>query len=247
MSKAILQLVSLHKSFGGLKVTDGISMALHSGEIHALIGPNGAGKTTLISQIAGNIKPESGSVFLAGKDITHLSVAARAQKGLGRCFQVSSLAMSLSVRRNVMVAAQSVSGSSFSFFKQIKNDIKLIKAADLCISHIGLSGKEEVIVAELSHGERRKVEIACALALQPKVLLLDEPMAGLGSSGSKHLGELLNKLKHIHPILIVEHDMDMVFQLADKVSVLVYGRIIAQGTVDSIRRNKQVKKAYLGD
>lgn len=246
MTDAILKLVQLTKRFGALPATEDVSIDLCLGEIHALIGPNGAGKSTLIAQIAGSLKPDSGDIYLAGERINHLSVAARAQRGLGRCFQVSTLAMPLSVRRNVMMACQAIQGSSFRFWKPVDTDTELTEAADRAIRQLGLHDKAHQAVSTLSHGERRQVEVACALALRPKLLLLDEPMAGLGASGSEELTGYLETLKHQIPILLIEHDMDAVFRLADRISVLVYGKIIAEGNAVEIRRNPTVRDAYLG-
>jgi branched-chain amino acid transport system ATP-binding protein len=246
MIDPILRIENLYKSFGALKATDDVSLDLRKGEIHALIGPNGAGKSTLISQIAGSLKPDFGKIFLDAEDITHLSVAARAVKGLGRCFQVSSLAMPLSVRRNVMIASQAITGSSFRFWKAVESDKALIAAADEAINMVGLLDRADVPVSNLSHGERRQLEVGCALALKPKLLLLDEPMAGLGAGGSERLTVLLESLKSEIPILLIEHDMDAVFRLADRISVLVYGQMLAQGTADQIRHNPLVREAYLG-
>ncbi|MFT5598483.1 MAG: branched-chain amino acid transport system ATP-binding protein [Urechidicola sp.] len=246
MTSSILNIDNLHKHFGALKATDGVSLDLRQGEIHALIGPNGAGKSTLINQIAGGLQPDQGHIFLDGEDITMLSVAERARKGLGRCFQISSLAMPLSVRRNVMIASQAITGSSFRFWKAVNRDQALIDAADDVIALVGLQDRADAPVSILSHGERRQVEFACALALKPRLLLLDEPMAGLGASGSERLADFLETLKHDIPILLIEHDMDAVFRLADRISVLVYGQVIAQGNADEIRNNAIVKEAYLG-
>jgi branched-chain amino acid transport system ATP-binding protein len=237
IAEPILRIERLHKSFGALHATDNISLDLRKGEIHALIGPNGAGKSTLIAQIAGSLKPDRGQIFLDGEDVTHLSVAARAVKGLGRCFQVSSLAMPLSVRRNVMIASQAISGSSFRFWKAVESDKALIAAADEAIETMGLLDRADVPVSFLSHGERRQLEVGCALALKPKLLLLDEPMAGMGAGGSERFTMLLESLKH---------DMDAVFRLADRISVLVYGQIVAHGTAEQIRHNPLVREAYLG-
>lgn len=246
MADPVLRVQDLHKSFGALKATDGVGIELLQGEIHALIGPNGAGKSTLISQIAGGLAPDSGHIYLGGENVTRLSIAARANKGLGRCFQISSLAMPLSVRRNVMMASQAVSGSSFRFWKQIRGDWDLIAAAEDAIRRVGLEARADIPVSKLSHGERRQVEVACALALKPKVLLLDEPMAGLGAGGSERLTGFLEQLKHEVPILLVEHDMDAVFRLADCISVLVYGRVISHGNANEIRTDPLVHEAYLG-
>ena len=246
-ARPLLRIVGLSKSFGALVATDDVSLSLHGGEIHALIGPNGAGKSTLIGQIAGSLAPDAGRVELAGVDVTTLSVAARARLGLGRTFQVSSLAAPLSARRNVMIAAQAADGSSFPFWKAVCRDGALVAAAESALDRVGLLDRADRPVAELSHGERRQVEVACALALRPKFLLLDEPMAGLGPEGSARLTDFLERLKQEVPILLVEHDMDAVFRLADRISVLVYGQVIAQGTAAQIRGNATVQEAYLGE
>ncbi|WP_043529643.1 ABC transporter ATP-binding protein [Litchfieldella xinjiangensis] len=247
MSEAVLELRNLHKRFGALQATRDVTLDLRPGEIHALIGPNGAGKSTLIGQIAGHIAPDEGQIRLSAEDITGLSVAERARRGLGRSFQVSSLADSLSVLRNVMVAVQAIQGHSFRFWKPVDRDASLIEPARAAIARMQLSSRADTPVSELSHGERRQVEVACALALNPRALLLDEPMAGLGPEGSLKLTELLETLKLEVPILLIEHDMDAVFRLADRVTVLVSGEVIAHGTCDEIRTHPRVREAYLGD
>jgi branched-chain amino acid transport system ATP-binding protein len=247
MNDAVLTLARLNKRFGALQATRDVSLDLRQGEIHALIGPNGAGKSTLIGQIAGGLKPDTGSIVLAGQDITSLSVAQRARLGLGRSFQVSSLAEPLSVKRNVMIAVQALQGHSFRFWKPVHCDERLLAPAMEALERMALTHRADTPVSELSHGERRQVEVACALALKPKVLLLDEPMAGLGPEGSARLTELLEALKHEVPILLIEHDMDAVFRLADRISVLVAGAVIAHGDSAEIRGNPQVREAYLGD
>lgn len=247
MSEPLLQVKQLNKAFGALQATRDVSLDLYPGEIHALIGPNGAGKSTLISQITGNLPPDSGEILLQGEDITGLTVAERAQRGLGRSFQVSSLADELSVRRNVMIAVQAIQGSSFRFWKPVRSDASLLEPVAAILERLGLSDRAGTRVAELSHGERRLVEMACALALQPKALLLDEPMAGMGSEGTVRMVELLSALRQEVPILLIEHDMDAVFQLADRVSVLVSGGVLAQGTADEIRNHPAVREAYLGE
>ncbi|TGG93369.1 ABC transporter ATP-binding protein [Natronospirillum operosum] len=247
MSEPLLQVKQLNKAFGALQATRDVSLDLYPGEIHALIGPNGAGKSTLISQITGNLPPDSGEILLQGEDITGLTVAERAQRGLGRSFQISSLADELSVRRNVMIAVQAIQGSSFRFWKPVSSDASLLEPVATILERLGLSDRAGTLVAELSHGERRLVEMACALALQPRALLLDEPMAGMGSEGTARMVKLLSELKHEVPILLIEHDMDAVFQLADRVSVLVSGGVLAQGTADEIRNHPAVREAYLGE
>jgi branched-chain amino acid transport system ATP-binding protein len=246
MAEAVLALDHLAKAFGALKVTDDVSLDLRQGEIHALIGPNGAGKSTLIHQIAGSIRPDRGMLRFLGRDIAGLSVAARARMGLARSFQVSSLALEFSALRNVMLAVQARQGSSFRFVRPVREDASLTGPAMAMLVRVGLESRADVVAAELSHGERRKLEIAIALALEPKAFLLDEPMAGMGPEGSKDLTRFLDGLRADAPILLVEHDMDAVFALADRISVLVYGRVIASGKPAEIRRDAEVRKAYLG-
>jgi branched-chain amino acid transport system ATP-binding protein len=247
MAEPVLVISDLVKSFGALLATDHVSIDLRPGEIHALIGPNGAGKSTLINQIAGTIRPDSGSIRFADEDITAHGVAERARRGLGRTFQVSSLAPEFSALRNVMLAVQAVQGSSFRFFRPVMRDDRLIEPAMSALYRVGLAGRASVRAAELSHGERRQLEIAIALALGSKAFLLDEPMAGMGPEGSKNLTAFLDGLRAEAPILLVEHDMDAVFALADRITVLDYGRVIATGSVEEIRRNPEVRRAYLGD
>ncbi|MBA3448167.1 MAG: ABC transporter ATP-binding protein [Pseudaminobacter sp.] len=247
MAEAILSIRDLRKSFGALQATDNVSLDLRPGEIHALIGPNGAGKTTLIHQISGGLRPDGGTIEFLGEDIGHLGVAGRARRGLGRSFQISSLAPEFSALRNVMLAVQSRQGSSFRFFRPVMSDRSLTEPAMAMLERTGLAARANVPAAELSHGERRQLEIAIALALGSKAFLFDEPMAGMGPEGSKALTVFLDRLRHEAPILLVEHDMDAVFALADRISVLVYGRVIATGTVDEIRNDAEVRRAYLGE
>lgn len=247
MADPVLSLRDVRKSFGALKATDGVSLDLRPGEIHALIGPNGAGKSTLIHQIAGTLRPDAGAISFLGSDIGGLGVAERARMGLARSFQISSLALEFSALRNVMLAVQSRQGSSFRFFRPVMHDRSLTEPAMTMLERVGLADRARVPATELSHGEKRQLEIAIALALGPKAFLLDEPMAGMGPEGSKRLTGFLDKLREEAPILLVEHDMDAVFSLADRISVLVYGRVIATGTVAEIRGNPQVRRAYLGE
>lgn len=247
MAEPVLVLSHLAKSFGALKVTDDVSLGLLPGEVHALIGPNGAGKSTLIHQIAGTIRPDGGAIRFLGRDIGSLSVAARARLGLARSFQVSSLVLEFSALRNVMLAVQARQGSSFRFFRGVMKDRALTDPALAMLERVGLAERAKVAAAELSHGERRKLEIAIALALEPRVFLLDEPMAGMGPEGSKELTRFLDGLRHEAPILLIEHDMDAVFALADRISVLFYGRIIASGRPEEIRKDPEVQRAYLGE
>lgn len=247
MADVTLSVRNLRKNFGALKATDDVSLDLRAGEIHALIGPNGAGKTTLIHQIAGAIKQDGGTIEFLGRDIGGLGVAGRARLGLGRSFQVSSLAPEFSALRNVMLAVQSQQGPSFGILRPVMRDPSLTEPALRMLERVGLGGRAGMTAAELSHGERRRLEIAITLALRPKAFLLDEPMAGMGPEGSKGLTELLSDLRQEAPILLVEHDMDAVFALADRVSVLVYGRIVASGRVGEIRANPEVRRAYFGE
>jgi branched-chain amino acid transport system ATP-binding protein len=210
-------------------------------------GPTGAGKSTLIAQMSGRLTPDSGTVTFRGQDITALSVAARARRGLGRSFQISSLIPEYSARRNVMLALQACGTHPFRFLKPVMWDKRLTSDADAILTRVGLQGRASVPSAELSHGERRLLELAVALALEPACFLLDEPMAGMGTEGVGTLVDFLRALKSEAPILLVEHDMDAVFALADRISVLVYGQIIATGSVEDIRNNARVREAYLGE
>ncbi|QPC85734.1 ATP-binding cassette domain-containing protein [Mesorhizobium sp. NBSH29] len=247
MTEIVLNVAHLRKSFGALKATDDVSLDLRAGEIHALIGPNGAGKSTLIHQISGTFPPDSGTIHFRGEEVSQLNMAARARRGLGRSFQISSLAPEFSALRNVMLAVQAKQGSSFRFFRSVTNDPTLREPAMAALERVGLAERADVRAAELSHGERRKLEIATALAMGPQVFLLDEPMAGMDPEGAKDLTAVLDGLRAEAPILLVEHDMNAVFALADRISVLVYGQVIASGTVDDIRSNADVRRAYLGE
>ena len=247
MTDPVLDVRNLQKSFGALTATNDVSLDLRPGEIHALIGPNGAGKSTLIAQIAGTLAPDRGAIHLSGQDVTTLSAAARSRKGLGRSFQISSLAMPLSAFDNISVAALGARNAKLSFWRQIRRDSQLSDTVKGVLERIGLSTRAHLPVAHLSHGERRLVELGCVLAGQPKAILLDEPMAGLGQDGTHAMTGFLANLKSTAPILLVEHDMDAVFALADRLSVLVDGRIIAQGPPDVIRADREVEAAYLGE
>ena len=246
-SKTVLRIDHLNKSYGALNVSNDICCDLKQGEIHTLIGPNGAGKSTLVGQISGWIKPDSGNIWLDNTNITQLSVAKRSRLGLGRSFQVSCLAMELTALQNVMLAVQAQQGSSFKFWTATATDKSLIETAEQILQQLHISDYKNVIAAQLSHGKRRELEVACALALKPKVLILDEPMAGLDPSSTQGLIGFLLKLKSQIPILLIEHDMDAVFQLSDRISVLVYGKLIFSGTPDEIKASDEVRKAYLGD
>ena len=247
MAERVLEVSDLTKSFGAVRAADSVTFDLRSGEIHALIGPNGAGKTTLLHLVSGGIEPDAGTVRFLGNDVGQLDLAGRARLGMGRTFQVSSLIPEYSALRNVMLAVQARQGSAFRFCASAANDSTLVRPALEALSRVGLEHRASVPAEELSHGERRKLEISIVLALGAKAFLLDEPMAGLGPEGSRELTGLLRTLRQEAPILLVEHDMDAVFALADRISVLVYGRIIATGTVEEIRKDRGVREAYLGD
>jgi len=247
MTETILQTRNLTKSFGALTASNDISLDLRLGEIHALIGPNGAGKSTLIKQIAGNLRPDSGSVHFLGQNVTALTTYQRARLGLGRTFQISALAMEHTVLQNAMLGALGASGKPFRFLRPVMNDATLRDTAQNALHRVGLQDHAATITANLSHGQRRQLEVAVALTLKPRAFLMDEPMAGLGAGGSKRLTGFLDTLRAEAPILLVEHDMDAVFALADRISVLVYGEIIATGTATEIRANADVRRAYLGE
>ena len=246
MVSPILSIQNLSKKFGAVIASEDVSIDLYQSEIHGLIGPNGAGKSTLIKQISGEIKQDSGKIVLGENEISNQPVFQRAKLGLARSFQVSSIIPSFTVLENVILAIQGNLGQTFKFWKPVSKNQELINAAHGYLDQVDLKLRMFILASELSHGERRKLEISMALALEPKVFLLDEPMAGLGAAGSKVMTKQLAKLKSRAPILLIEHDMDAIFALADRISVLVYGRIIATGTVDEIRSNANVKEAYLG-
>jgi branched-chain amino acid transport system ATP-binding protein len=243
----VLALRGLTKNFGGLRVTDHVDLDLFSGEVHAVIGPNGAGKTTLIHQVSGFLTPDAGSVSLAGRDVTRFAPEARARAGLARSFQITSVLPGFSAIENVALAVQARSGSSFRFLGAAAQEVALNDRAAAILDQVGLGGRKDTAAGALSHGEKRTLEFAIATAMEPKVMLLDEPMAGAGHEEGERLVQLMLALKGKVPMLLVEHDMDAVFRLADRVSVLVYGKIIATGTPDAIRANPEVRAAYLGE
>ena len=247
MTEPVLATHNLTKNFGALRASDGISIDLRPGEIHAIIGPNGAGKSTLIHQICGGLRPDSGTVQLLGRDVTNDGIAARARAGLGRTFQISALAMEDSVLQNAMLGALGHSGRPWRFWRPALRDAELRARAEDSLRRVGLADHLHQRTANLSHGQRRQLEVAVALTLAPKALNMDEPKAGLGAAGSALLTRFLDGLRAQAPILLVEHDMDAVFALADRISVLVYGRVIATGTVADIRASREVREAYLGE
>ncbi len=244
---AVLEVSGLNKSFGGIKATDDLTLGVEAGELHAVIGPNGAGKTTLISQLTGMQKPDSGSVRFKGRDITAMAPYKRAHLGITRSFQITSLILGMSVLDNIALALQAREGHSFRFIRPAHALTRLRSEAMALLDRVGLADKAEQPTVALSHGEHRHMEIAIALASKAELMLLDEPMAGLGIEESAQMVELLRGIKGRHTILLIEHDMDAVFALADRISVLVYGHIIATGRPDEIRGNEAVQHAYLGE
>ncbi|WPZ32488.1 ABC transporter ATP-binding protein [Thalassobaculum sp. OXR-137] len=247
MADPILELAGLRKSYGALTVTDGVNLAVKAGAIHAVIGPNGAGKTTLINQIGGQVVPDAGTVILDGRNITDLPIDARSHLGLARSFQITNVLPGFTTLDNVAVAAQAHAGHSFRFFRPVARETALTERAMACLETVGLADRAPIRAGALSHGEKRALEIAMALATDPKVLLLDEPMAGTTHEETARLTETLEGLRGRFTILLVEHDMAAVFALADTISVLVYGRVIAEGTPDAIRADPEVRAAYLGE
>jgi branched-chain amino acid transport system ATP-binding protein len=247
VADAVLHLEKLRKSFGALVVTDDLTFDVMPRELHAVIGPNGAGKTTLINQISGLVAPDSGTILFAGRDITALPTHARAELGLARSFQVSSILPGFSALENVALAVQSRAGSSFRVLGRAAAEAALNGPAMAALADVGLAERAHIPAGELSHGEKRALELAIALAMQPKVLLLDEPMAGTGREETARLVEVLRRLKGRFSVVLVEHDMTAVFALADRISVLIYGRILASGTPAGVRADPRVVAAYLGD
>jgi len=247
MSESLLQVTDLAKRFDGIVATDHLSLSVAAGDLHAIIGPNGAGKTTLISQLSGQLMPDTGRIHFAGHDITGLPMYRRSRLGLARSFQITSLFLDLSVLDNVALAVQAHAGHSFRFWREARSEPELREPARAALQRVGLSERAEWPAFVLSHGEHRLIELAMALAGQPRMLLLDEPMAGLGPDESTRMVELLRALKEELTILLVEHDMEAVFALADRITVLVYGRVIASGAPADIRADAAVREAYLGE
>jgi branched-chain amino acid transport system ATP-binding protein len=247
VADALLRVDKLVRRFGGVIATDHVSLDVASGELHAIIGPNGAGKTTLISQLTGQLPPDSGTIRFAGADITRLPAYRRSALGLARSFQITSLLPDFTASDNVALAAQAHDGHSFYFWGNARKESALRNAALAALKRVGLEHRADVVVSRLSHGEQRELELAVALATRPQLLLLDEPMAGLGITESARMVKLLQELRREVTIVLVEHDMEAVFALADRITVLVYGRVIASGLPAAIRQNEEVKRAYLGD
>ena len=244
---SMLRVAGLVKRFGGLVATDNVTLEVASDELHAVIGPNGAGKTTLINQLSGELTPDAGSIEFDGRDITMLPVHSRALAGLSRSYQITSMFPDFTALQNVTMAAQAHDSHSFRFMRPVADEPVLASIARDALTQVGLIDREHVAASDLSHGEHRQLEIAMTLATRPKLLLLDEPMAGMGKHESELMIALLLRLKRQYAIVLVEHDMDAVFALADRVSVLVYGRVIACDTPDAIRNHPEVREAYLGE
>jgi branched-chain amino acid transport system ATP-binding protein len=242
-----LEVTGLVKRFGGLLATDHLDLTLQRGEIHAVIGPNGAGKTTLINQLSGQILPDEGRIVFDGHDLTREPPFRRAMAGLGRSFQITSVFNDFTVLQNTALAVQAHAGHSFRFWRAAARESALVEPARSALDRVGLLARAHTPVASLAHGERRQLEIAMVLATGAKCLLLDEPMAGMSPAESEAVVALLQQLKGQHTILLVEHDMDAVFALADRLTVVVYGRPIATGTPDQIRSHPEVREAYLGE
>ena len=247
MADPLLQITGLNKHFGGIFATENVDLAVERGIIHAVIGPNGAGKTTLIEQLSGQQKPDSGNIEFDGRSIVNDSVARRARMGIARSFQITSVVLPMTLLENVMLAVQGGGGHSFGFWSPVHRDHAMKTSAMSSLAEVGLEDRASRIAANVSHGEQRQLEVAMALAMKPRMLLLDEPMAGMGKEESAMMVDILSRLRGEMTILLVEHDMDAVFSLADRLSVMVNGHVIATDTVENIRANREVQQAYLGD
>lgn len=244
---SVLVLENLHKKFGALVATNGVNLDVRQGELHALIGPNGAGKSTLIAQICGEISPDSGRILFDGQDITGLPAYRRARMGMGRSFQLTQLCADFTAMENVLLSLEAKGGGSADIFRNPRRNADNREIAKTWLERAGLDDEGDSVVSSLAHGQRRQLEIAVALARNPRLILLDEPMAGMGAEESASLTALLRDLKRDYPILLIEHDMDAVFALADRISVLVYGKVIFTGTASEIRAHPEVRAAYLGE
>jgi branched-chain amino acid transport system ATP-binding protein len=247
MAEALLEIRGLTKSYGGLTATNRVDLDVPEGQTHAVIGPNGAGKTTLIAQLAGDLRPDAGRIRFAGTDVTPLAAPARSQRGLARSFQITSIFGDFTALDNVALAVQAHAGHSFRFWRPARRELGLRERARTVLEEVGLGDRADVLAANLAHGEQRQLEIAMALATRPRLLLLDEPVAGMSLDESQRMIRFLGTLKGRHTMVLVEHDMDAVFTLADRISVMVYGEIIASGTPEEIRANAEVRRAYLGE
>jgi branched-chain amino acid transport system ATP-binding protein len=243
----LMQIRGVTRRFGGLVATDSVNLDVAEGEIHALIGPNGAGKTTLIAQLAGSLAPDEGTIRFRGADVTHLSQHARVAAGLARSFQITSIFRSFSVRDNLALAVQARNGSSLSFWRPVTAERALFDEAAAVAARVGLAGRLDTIAATLAHGEQRALEVGLALATNPALVLLDEPMAGMGPEESRFMIDLIRQVRDAATVLLVEHDMDAVFRLAQVLTVMVNGKILASGDAEAIRANPEVQRAYLGE
>jgi branched-chain amino acid transport system ATP-binding protein len=246
----LLEASGLKRHFGGLWATNGVALSVTEGELHAVIGPNGAGKTTLIHLISGGLQPDAGSLLFAGSDITRLSMHERVARGITRSYQITQVFPRLSLLENTRLAVQARRrdfGSSFSLWRPAAADYAMMEEAEEWLGRVGLAEKTSILASDISHGEQRALELAMALATRPRMLLLDEPLAGMGPEESEHMANLIASLKGEQTVLLVEHDMDIVFRLADRISVLVAGRIIASGVPAEVRAHPEVRRAYLGD
>ena len=243
----MLEVRNLRKRFGGIAASDGVSLRVRAGEVHALIGPNGAGKTTLVAQLSGSIAPDEGQIYFLGNDVTGLEQHARVRAGLVRSYQITSIFPRFTVLDNLALAVQARTGSSLEFWRPVDGERALFDEARGIAADVGLAGKEAVLAASLAHGEQRALELGLALATRPRLLLLDEPTAGMGPEESQRMIALVDRLRASLTVLLVEHDMDAVFRLADRISVLVSGSILATDEPEAIRRNPDVRRAYLGD
>ena len=247
MAEPLLATRGLRKRFGGLLATDQVDLNVVEGETYAIIGPNGAGKTTLIGQLAGELRPDAGAIQFAGRDVTRLDAPLRSRLGLARSFQITSIFPDFSALANVALAVQAHRGGNFRFWRSARDERALREPARVVLESVGLGARAGVLAANLAHGEQRQLEIAMALATEPRLLLLDEPVAGMGLDESQRMVRFLGTLKGHVTIVLVEHDMDAVFTLADRISVMVYGKIIATGTPREVRGNPDVRRAYLGE
>jgi branched-chain amino acid transport system ATP-binding protein len=247
VADALLKVDGLLKHFGGVTATDHVDLSVPSGELHGLIGPNGAGKTTLIHQLSGALRADAGTIFFNGRDITRASLHQRVHFGVARSYQITSIFRSVTVVHNLALAVLARSGSSLGFWRPLAREPVLFDEARALVNQVGLGGRENVVAGRLAHGEQRQLEVGLALATRARLLLLDEPMAGLGPEESQRMVALIAGLKGAITLLLVEHDMDAVFRLADRISVLDSGRIIATGTPEAIRNDEGVKRAYLGE
>jgi branched-chain amino acid transport system ATP-binding protein len=247
MSAPVLSLHGLVKRFGGIAATDGVTMNVHPNEVHAVIGPNGAGKTTLVAQVSGLLASDAGRIHFDGSDITGKSAAERSRLGLARTFQITSVFRQFTALENVTLAVQAHAGHCFRFWGRASRQAALVKPAMAILEQLGLAARRDVAAGSLSHGEQRRLEIAIALATSPKLILLDEPTAGMGPEDAERVKQLLASLRQHYAMLLIEHDMDAVFRLSDRITVLVYGKAIASGRPDEIRDNEEVRTAYLGE